>query len=103
MQCLVCGVVEMAQQGQWRCLAAGLHVLCALHAVISPAPLPASTPHPASRLASTSTADGGCQVVEVWREELLDGVVEIDSSLKVGLALTVWHCTAVTGHSAVLH
>lgn len=39
----------------------------------------------------------------MWREELLDGVVEIDSSLKVRLGLTAWHATAVAGHSAVLH
>lgn len=29
------------------------------------------------------SADGGCQVVEVWREELLEATLEIDASLKV--------------------
>ncbi|PRW21106.1 flagellar associated membrane [Chlorella sorokiniana] len=34
-------------------------------------------------MTQADVADGGCQVVEVWREELLEATLEIDASLKV--------------------
>ena len=44
---------------------------------------------------SACLADGGCHVVEVWREELLEATLEIDGALKVGLLCTGTPCSAV--------
>ena len=42
----------------------------------------ASAPITTSRRRGTWLAEGGLHVVEVWREELMDATLEIDSSLK---------------------